>query len=316
MSVFKRISFKQSNVREFLFFLLLTSIFAVLSKLSKEYTKVYTVPVEVINTPIDNVVSTIVPKTIEVTTNLNGFTLLSNQFSDFKLAIDFTQLEKTSIDTYRYIPEGHPSEIADALTGVSKITAMRPQQIVIKVDGLSSKEIPVTPDVRITYKMGYGPKTASLLIPESVRVVGPKAYIDTITSIQTNVQNLTDVSEDITIALNVDSAKLPEEVKLSSYAFNYKQEVTKFTEGSFTIPVKVIHKNASEVKIFPKTVDVFFTVPLETYESIKASDFEVVCDFSKRTSQDDFIVVDLKKSPPTVKSVRLGTKQIKYIVVN
>ena len=105
-------------------------------------------------------------------------------------------------------------------------------------------------------------------------------------------------------------------VKLSSYTFGYSQEVTKFTEGSFSIPVKIIHNNTNEVKIFPKTVDVFFTVPLEAYESVKASDFEVVCDFNTHSSQDDFIVVELKKSPAIVKSARLGIKQIKYIVVN
>lgn len=316
MSVFKGISFKRSNVREFLFFLLLTTIFAVLSKLSKEYTKVYTVPVTVINVPLDNVVSTIEPQTIEVTTALNGFALLSNQFSDFELAIDFSQLEKTSIQTYRYIPEGHPSEIANALSRVSKVTATRPQQVIISIDKLASKEVPVIPNVNVSYKTGYGPKEIPKLSPSLVKVVGPKAYIDTITSIKTQVQEFTEISGDVEKQLTIETSTLPDQVKLSSYTFGYSQEVTKFTEGSFSIPVKIIHNNTNAVKIFPKTVDVFFTVPLEDYESVKASDFEVVCDFNKHNSQDDFIVVELKKTPAIVKSARLGIKQIKYIVVN
>lgn len=316
MSVFKGISFKRSNVREFLFFLLLTSIFAVLSKLSKEYTKVYTVSMSVINVPLDNVMSSIEPQTIEVTTTLNGFALLSNQFSDFDLAIDFTQLEKTSIQTYRYIPDGHPVEIANALSGVSKVTATRPQQVIIDIDKLASKEIPVIPNVNVSYKTGYGPKETPQLAPSSVKVVGPKAYIDTITSIKTQTQEFTDISGNIQKQLTIETSTLPDQVKLSSYAFGYSQEVTKFTEGSFSIPVKIIHNNTNEVKIFPKTVDVFFTVPLEAYEAVKASDFEVVCDFNKHSSQDDFIVVELKKTPTIVKSARLGIKQIKFIVVN
>lgn len=316
MSVFKGISFKRSNVREFLFFLLLTAIFAVLSKLSKDYTTVYTVSIKVVHVPIDKVVSTIDPNTLEITTTLNGFSVLSNQFSDFELAIDFDQLEKTASETYRYIPEGHPLEIAEALSGVSEVTAIRPQQVAIQVDELASKEVSVSPNIKVAYKTGYGPKEVAILTPTSVTVVGPKAYIDTITTIQTQIQDLTDVSDNIAAQLRVDSLALPKEIKLSSYTFEYKQEVTKFTEGSFSIPVQVVNKNASDVKIFPKTVDVYFTVSLEAYESIKASDFEVVCDFSKHTNQDDFIILDLKKYPSTVKSARLGIKQIKYIVVN
>ncbi|MEP0265566.1 hypothetical protein [Dokdonia sp.] len=316
MSVFKGISFKRSNVREFLFFLLLTAIFAVLSKLSKNYTTVYTIPIQVENVPIDKVVSTIIPSTLEITTNLNGFAVLSNQFSDFKLLIDFDQLEKTASEAYRYIPDGHPLEIAEVLSGVSEITAIRPQQVTIQVDALASKEVPVYPTIEAAYETGYGPKEEATLTPTHVTVVGPKTYIDTITFIQTKKQDFTDVSDTILTQLRVDSLALPQEIKLSSYTFEYKQEVTKFTEGSFSIPVKVVNKNANDVKIFPKTVEVYFTVSLEAYESIKAIDFEVICDFSKHTNQDDFIILDLKKYPNTVKSARLGTKQIKYIVVN
>ncbi|WP_299766677.1 hypothetical protein [uncultured Dokdonia sp.] len=316
MSNFKGITFKRTNVREFLFFLMLTTILAVLIKLSKNYTKIYSLPVTVVNTPIDKVVSNLEPEELEVTTSLSGFALLSNQFSDFELAIDFSQLEKTSNKKYQYVPEGHPLEIANAFSGISEVTAVRPKQIEIQIDSLASKDVPVTSFLSSEYKTGYGPNGKATLTPSVVRIVGPKAYIDTITSVQTISKSITGISENIETQLAIDSLALHKEIKLSSYEVVYTQEVAKFTEGSFSIPVKLINTDGVDVKIFPKTVDIYFTVPIDAYESITVNDFEIICDFKKRNSEDDFIVLTIKRAPIEVRSTRLATKQIKYIVVN
>ncbi|WP_299209801.1 CdaR family protein [uncultured Dokdonia sp.] len=316
MSIFKKITLRRSHVREFLFFLLLTTILAILSKLSKDYTKIYNLPVTVVNVPIDRVVSNLAPGELEVTTRLSGFALLSNQFSDLELAINFNQLEKTGNTQYQYIPEGHPLEIAKTISGVSEVTAISPKQVSIQIDSLASKEVPVKATVTTDYKTGYGPKGIPVLDPSMVRIVGPKAYIDTITAVKAVPKDLTEIYENIALQLAIDSLALHKEVKVSSYVITYSQEVVKFTEGSFSIPVKLINTKDTDVKIFPKTVDVYFTVPIDLYESITANDFEVVCDFNKHNAQDDFIALDITKSPEDVKSIRLATKQIKYIVIN
>lgn len=316
MSILKGITFKKTNVREFLFFLLLTTILAILIKLSKDYTKVYQLPVKIVNTPIDKAVSTLEPETLEVTVKLTGFALLSNQFSDFELAIDFHELEKTSIKRYQYTPDNHRLDIADALSGVSEVSAVQPQKINIQIDSLASKDVVVTSALTSQFKTGYGPNGEAVLTPSMVRIVGPLAYIDTITSIPTRPKKMTDVSDDINTQLVIDSLALHKEIKLSSYAVTYTQPVAKFTEGSFSVPVKLINTGDTDVKIFPKTVDVYFTVPIDAYESITINDFEVVCDFKNRNLQDDFIILNMNRVPKAVKSTRLATKQIKYIVVN
>jgi len=303
-------------VREFLFFLLLTTILAILSKLSKEYTKIYTLPVTVKDTPIDKVVTTIQPAVLEVSTRLSGFALVANQFSDFEFPIPFSQLEKTTSKQYQYILEEHPLEINKAISGVAEITAISPKQLSIQIDSLASKEVPVITALMTQYKKGYGPKGDGVVNPSTVRVVGPKTYIDSITAVTTTPKELTEVSQNIELQLGIDSLALHKEVNVSLYEVAYSQEVVKFTEGSFSIPVKLINTNDTDVKIFPKTVDIYFTVPIDVYESITATDFEVVCDFNKHNEQDDFIALDIKKSPTEVKNIRLATKQIKYIVVN
>ena len=316
MSIFKRATLKKASAREFLFFLLLTTVLAILIKLSKNYTKVYTLPVTVENVPLEKVVSSLEPTTLQVTTTLSGFTLLSNQFSDFKLTVNFEELEKIGPTTFRYVPEVNAEAMTNVFSSTSKINAIRPKELLISVDSLSSKEVPVSSSLSVAYKTGYAANGNAVLTPEKIRVVGPKAYIDTITLLQTHPKQLTEVSENIETALQIDSLALQKEVKLSTYKVEYRQEVAKFTEGSFSVPVKLINAGDSDVKIFPKTVDVYFTVPIDTYESITANDFEIVCDFKNRDIQNDFIALTIRKSPQAIKSIRLATKQIKYILVN
>ena len=316
MSIFKGITLKRANAREFFFFLMLTTVLAILIKLSKNYTKVYSLPVKVVNVPLEKVVSTVQPEVLEVTAKLSGFALLSNQFSDFELTIDFEKLEKISSKNYRYAAETNALEFTNVFSGASEVTAIRPKEVVIMIDSLASREVSITPLFSSQYKTGYGPNGAPVLTPEKVRVVGPKEYIDTITSIQTKHKELLDVSEQIEVDLVIDSLTLHKEIKLSSYKVKYMQEVAKFTEGSFNVPIKLVNTGATDVKVFPKTVDVYFTVPIDVYESITANDFEVICDFKNRDVQNDFIAIRINKSPKEIKSTRLGTKQIKYIMVN
>ncbi len=316
MSLLKHISLKRSNARGFFFFLLLTTVFAILSKLSKTYSTVYSLAIEVKGVPLDKVVSTIEPAYLEVTTSLSGFALLANQFSDYKLDIDFKDLEKATSTSHVYFPENHPLEIADAIKGVTEVSAIRPQQVTVLIDSLSSKKVQVTTQINIKYINGFGPNGASVITPDFVSIIGPKAAIDTIKTIYTTPKTLDDVSQNIDILLVADSLALHEEVKLSTHEFLFKQEVTKFTEGSFSIPVTIKNNESFDVKVFPKTIDVYFTASLDVFDEITSSDFQVICDFSKRNDQEDLIPLELIKLSSTIKKSRLATKQVKFIVVN
>ena len=86
----RRTFFRSSDARGFLFFLLLTSVVAVLIKLSKEYTKMYTVPIEITNIPLDKTVNEIRPEEVIFKAQLSGFSLLMNSLRRQELKIDFS----------------------------------------------------------------------------------------------------------------------------------------------------------------------------------------------------------------------------------
>ena len=94
------------------------------------------------------------------------------------------------------------------------------------------------------------------------------------------------------------------------------QEVAKYTEGSFSLPVTVKGAHEDAIKIFPQEVTLFFVASLEEYDAILPTDFEVIADFSTRNNDEEFILLTVSRQPDNVRNVRLETKQIKFIVVN
>lgn len=307
--------FKSSDARGFLFFLLLTSIVAVLIKLSKSYSKAYKTTVVIRNVPIDKTVKTITPSEIEFTTELSGFSLVLNSIRSQEVAIDFNKLDSISTTRFTFNTDRLSSILKDAITGGSEFSDWNSDLITVDVDNLTGKKIPVLSDVVINFKSGYNASNPPIIKPDSVTVVGPISVLSKLTGLKTKAQIIDDISSDIAISLEVDTLATYDNLTLSDKTFIFEQEVTKFTEGSFLIPVTIKGANKNDIKIFPKEVRLFFVASLKEYDSILLTDFEVVADFSQ-TNGDEFVVLRIEREPENVRNVRLENKQVKYIVVN
>lgn len=316
MAVKARSFFKSSDARGFLFFLLLTSVMAVLIKLSKDYSKKYILPIDIKNVPRDKTVKKISPKEVEITAELSGFSLMRNSFKNLSLDIDFGLLDSVSKSNFTYDTGTLSSTLKETITGAQAFLPPRTKKIQVDVDIMSGKKVPVKPNLVINYQSGYDAYQSAVLDPDSVTVVGPQSVLGSIDKVYTKGRVLQDIAENVSIELALDTLAIYESVTLSSTSFKYKQQVAKYTEGSFSIPVTIINGDSAAVKIFPKEVRLYFVASLEEYDSILPTDFDVVADFSSINGGDEFIVLSINKIPKNVRNVRLETKQIKFIVVN
>lgn len=307
--------FKSSDARGFLFFLLLTSIVAVLIKLSKSYSKVYKTEVVISNVPIDKTVKSITPSEIEFAAELSGFSLVLNSFRNQEVAIDFDKLDSVSTTRFTYNTDRLSLLLKDKISGGSEFSDFESDLITVDVDNLTGKKVPVISDVAINFKSGYNAINAPLIKPDSVTVVGPQNVLNKISGLRTKAQSINNISSSVTITLELDTIAVYKDLTISDRTFIFEQEVAKFTEGSFSIPVNIRGANENDIKIFPKEIRLFFVASLEEYDSILPSDFEVVADFSE-TNGDEYIALTVFRKPDNVRNVRLENKQIKYIVVN
>lgn len=308
--------FKSSDARSFLFFLLLTSLLAVLIKLSKEYTQTYELPVRITEVPIDKTIKKISPSTVSFKAQQSGFRMLTNSFKERQLNIKFGVIDSISNTQFSINSSELAPMLEQSISGGTSFSSFNVKNITVDIDVLSSKKVPVQAAVSLDFKSGYNTIGNPAISPDSVKVVGALGLLNKITSVRTKPHQIVDVDQDIKSQLELDTLGLYQEVKLSHSTFVYTQEVAKFTEGSFAIPVTIRGARQDEIKIFPKEVTLFFVASLDEYDAILPTDFEVIADFSTIKPNEEFAVLTVSRQPTNVRNVRLETKQIKFLVVH
>lgn len=316
MSIWKGIKLNSANMRGFLFFLLLTTILATLIKLSKTYEINRNLNVIVTDLPLDKTIHTVSPNQLKIQAAVSGFSILRNSFTTTDFLISYEDLISKERGMYSYEPLEHRAAIQKAIDVSATINNIRPTSIAIQLDSLASKEVAVVPRTEITYATGFDAQGAIEVNPEFITIVGPSEELDKIELLQTETILYNDASASINTQIDIDTSTLPGTMKLSVGEVTVKQQIVKFTEGAVTVPINVLNDPEQKVKILPKTVKVVYKVALDSFENIKASDFQVTCDYDKSFERSDKLALKLTRKPDKVQSVRLSTKQVTFIIVN
>ncbi|AEE18404.1 YbbR-like protein [Dokdonia sp. Hel_I_63] len=314
--MFKGIKINSVTAREFLFFLLLTTIVAALIKLSKTYSTQYEVTLSITEVPIDRTVQVIVPEIIKIQAEGSGFTLFTSALDSPEIAISYEQLQRVSNREFTFNTNENQEIIKNAIDRELSILAMTPSQITVTIDSVASKKVPVISKASLIYKTGYGGRNKMIINPDSVTVVGPSSLLANIEAIPTEQKEITNINTDLSDNVLLSLDKLPEELRVSHKSIMLHQEIAKFTEGKITVPITVLNDPKKRVKILPKTAEIIYLVELENFESITPSDFLVTCDYATANNSDAYLTLTIAREPKGVKSVRLINKQVKFIIVN
>jgi len=195
MSLKKRTFFKSSDARGFLFFLLLTSVVAILIKLSKDYTQACSIPISIAGVPLDKTIKTISPQVNSI--------------------------------------------LKEVMPGGKEFSNYNSSSITVGVDVLSTKKVPVLVDVHLDFNNGYNTYDSAIVTPDSVTVVGPLGELEKVKGIQTHSQKVDNVTNEVSLTLELDTLAVYENLKFSASKFRYTQKVAKYTEGSFSILLRV-----------------------------------------------------------------------------
>lgn len=308
--------FKSSDARSFLFFFLLSSLVAILIKLSKEYTKSYSVPVSIIEMPIDKTIKAITPSQIDFNAQVSGFSLLMSSFKKEHLEISFNNLDSISKTKYTYDTSRLNTQLRASLSGGKNFSDFNSSSISIDVNVLATKKLKVLTDVVIDFKQGYNTYDSARVIPDSITVVGPLRILKELEGIHSQKVNINNITNNVSLNLQLDTLAMYKQLRFSESNFIYEQDIAKYTEGSYAIPVTIRGAKKGAIKIFPREVRVYFVASLEEYDKVLPTDFEVIANFSTINKNDEFVVLSISRKPDNVRNVRLENKQVKYIVIN
>jgi len=295
---------------------LMSTLFWFLIKFSKEYTYYIDYPVEFVNQPIDKYLKGEPISELKVKVNGYGFNFLKETFSDRILEIDVSKLQHQG-STYFWLSQSERADIARELNGFS-ILQIDPDTLFLNFSNKTKRSVEVKVPLSLNFRENYVQYGELKILPKTIEIFGPSHVLDTLSYVYTDVLAQDDIIEDIDASLHV---RLPHELlSTRDLEVQVSQEVARFTQINKVIPIKLKNvPKGKELRIKPSQVDLSYWVAMKDVDKVKASDFEIYCDYNEVAMTQSAVLnvfLDKDKTPSIVQRVKYHPSTIEFIKMN
>lgn len=305
---------KTSKVKSFFFFLLIAILFWGLTKLSRQYTASVDTSIMYTNIPSQMMLDDGNAESISFEITANGF-----EFLTYKLKVPILKIDVESF----YNEETNKAVIskANVIRLVSKqlekgvaIKNVSANELIVKLNPIVSKKIPVLSQIKISYKNGFNGLDSLVVRPDSVFISGPEYALEEIDHIQTAPIDIKNAERDIEVAA---ALLLPTNGKVSVMpdTVTLEMKVTEFLQMQMTVPLEIINLPSDiTIKLIPENVQVTFSISVNDFKEISATDFTIICDYSKRNSDENYFIPTLLKGPKNTRNIEILDKKIDFLI--
>lgn len=298
-------------------FLLISSLFWLLTKLSKEYETKVVYAVDYINLPSSKLFQNTPASSLELIVKSTGFTLLKEKINTKKINLDIRNVVPGK-GQYQYylLTERKHTQIQNQLEKNVKLIDFTKDSLFFELGFNKRKKVPVITNFDLRFKSGYNLSNKMIVRPDSIEISGPEIQVDKINFIKTSPLKIENIVEDLLYEIPVLKPVAYNKVKYSTSQVQVIGQVEKFTEDSFQIPFEIVGLPlGTKITTYPKTVEVVFQVGVSNYKKIIASDFKIRCDYQKSESEKiHFLIPELIEKPGLVSSVKLIPNHIEYLI--
>lgn len=310
--IFKKYS--KTKIKRFLIFLALASVLWILTKFGRDFSSQMEAKIAYYNLPETAVLAENNTEKLNFDLTANGFEILFYKFKKPVITIDVEEYYIKKIDSFSVDKNDLLQKLETTFNKYFEIRNLSPDPLWVKLDPIILKEIPITADIEIEFKKGFRPIDDFVLEPNVITISGPKGVLEEIDSIYTKNYSFKRVDKDISISLEVASPS-PEIVAITPEEVDFSWTVSEFSEGEFKLPVEVINLPPGvELKLVPSNLTLTFDMSIEDFKKVTPDNFRVVCDYSKRNREDNFMIPELIKKPNEAVNVMIDPKKIEFYV--
>ena len=302
----------KKRLRFFSFFVALSFLFWIITKLSNTYSSSVEFDVNFVDIPPLIVLNQNFEAKLKVDITASGFELLIYQFfkSDINVSIENADynLSVAKIDLM-----GQKFGLQQQLYQNVRLNRVSPPHLNFPYGKLKRLKIPVMPPDKINYKPGYDRSGEWVIQPDSVWVYGPSKKVTALNGL--SIEPLTEGTVDDDIEEMVKLMPI-DKIQYETEKVLIKTKVNRFTEKSIEAFINI--KNLPDslaIKLFPQSLKVTFLVLIDKADGISASDFKFSCDYNKAQMTDkNSLDVFLENKPNDVRKVRWKLKKVDYLI--
>lgn len=308
--------FSSAN-REFLtffFFLVLSTIFWLMTALNETYEREIGVPAYLVNIPKNVVVTSDMEDTVRVTVRDKGFALLAYTYGEGIRPINVNfQSAITRQSGYGVVSSQELMKmINQRFSGSSKIVQVKPDRLDFHYNYGLSRQVSVKMAGNVVPgKSFYLARTR--FWPEKVTIYGSKQALDSLRFVKTVPINITNFNDTVLRTVALETIKgvkiVPNTVRIGLYP-------DILTEENIEVPITAINMPEGKVlRTFPQRVTVNFIVGASMFRSISPEQFAVVVDYNEIIDHpSDKCSIHLRETPQGVRNARLKMTQVDYLI--
>lgn len=306
--------YSKHKLKLFFFFLLVASIFWVLTKFSREFTTAMTAKINYLNLPETAALSHNNSRDISFDLTANGFEILFYKLKKPTLDIDVNKYYKKDEDSFTVSKNELVRQLSSRFNKYMEIKNLSVEGLVVKLDPIILKKVAVNAKMNIAFKDGFKPIDSFQLIPDSITISGPTGVLEKIDFVDTKTLSLKGVENTISENLQIVSPS-KEVVRMKPDVIKVKWPVAEFSQGNFTLPIEVINLPPNvELKLVPERISVSFDIAVNSFSSVSEENFRVVCDYSQRNDKENFMLPMLAKKPEGAVNIVYEPKKVDFFV--
>lgn len=305
---------KNLKVKRFLFFLLLAAIFWVLTKFSREFTATMVAKIQYENVPENAALSEGNLKNITFDLTANGFEILFYKFKRPTIDLQINKYYDKEKDHFTITKSELNRMVSSNFNRNLAIKNLSVEELKVFLDPIVLKKVKVIPKHNFTFKDGFKPIDSIKVSPDSVVISGPFGSLKNISTMETEVISIENIEKNISTTVKIINNN-KEIVTIKPNKVSVSLKVAEFSQGKFTLPIEVINLPPDlDIKLVSPNVTVSYDVSVNDFSEISKDSFRVICDYSKRNKEENFMLPILEKMPPNIQNVVFEPKKIDFLI--
>ena len=284
------------KVKIFSLFLLCATTAWFISNLSESYTANTYFNLEYINVPDSLFFADNYKEEVQVKLNAGGFQLM--RLNDFrkKIQVDLSQLENKR-EKYFLRQSVFRKQIEGQLPNSLSLTEVGVlDTLFLDLYKLHTKEVPVVANSKVELKQNYVIEDGLKITPDTIKISGPKAEIDSIVKIEAEAYDFENIAANFEAEV---ALQLPQELSNTKFSANRV----------------VLSGEGVEIRTFPNKVSILCKAKVDVLREVKPSDFSVIADFKDYVDENlPILKLKLAKKPQGVYGVKLKEDTVEFIL--
>jgi len=306
----------------FLFFLAFSGIFWLLMTLNETYEREFSVELRMSNVPKNVVITNDMPSSMRVTIRDKGYMIAGYMYGDIlrPLWVDFSTYANGK--DHGSVPISDlTKQLYQKLYKSSKIISVKPDKVEFYYNFGRNRRFPIRVLGTIAPGGSYYLSQVKFT-PDSVTVYGSQEVLDSIKTIYTTRQHITNFNDTMTVVAPLRKIRgtkiVPDTVRMKLYP-------DVLTEETVEVPVEAVNMPAGmTLRTFPSKVVVRFVVGTNrlrsmpknmTTKELMPDGFHVVADYNAiTTNSSDKCRIYLRSVPGGIRNARLDVNEVDYLI--